>query len=155
MSTNRSNLTPCRNQKSHLPLLGELIRDAHEKHPLIEGEDIIDFGLDPNYTYNDECRVRTICLVRIALTSDLYMSDNELEYIIEDEGWNPKGCAYMESFINETAPELLNYVYGEDSYEGGTRYLYLEQKNSRAMAQQSLKTWVWRWLNSLIDPRLL
>ena len=102
--------------RTFLQLLGELIEDAHAKHPLIEGEDIIDFGLDPNYTYNDECFIGTICRVRIALTSDLYMSDDDLGYPDEDEGWSEKGCAYMESFIEETAPELLNYVYGEDSF---------------------------------------
>lgn len=102
--------------RTFLQLLGELIRDAHAAHPVIEGEDIIDFGLDPNYTYNDECFIGTICRVRIALTSDLYMSDDDLGYPDEDEGWSEKGCAYMESFIEEAAPELLNYVYGEDSF---------------------------------------
>ena len=102
--------------RTFLQLLGELIRDAHAQYPLVEGEDIIDFGLDPNYTYNDECFIGTICRVRIALTSDLYMSDDDLGYIDEDDGWNPKGCAYMEGFINDSAPELLNYVYGEDSF---------------------------------------
>ena len=102
--------------RTFLQLLGELIQDANATHPLMEGEDIIDFCLDPNYTYNDECFIGTMCRIRIALTSDLYISDEDLQWPNEEEGWSEEGCAHMDGFINEAACELLNYVYGEDSF---------------------------------------